>query len=178
MGTRNNDEYQTAIHEAGHAVMGFYKGLKIRTVTIIPNSDALGCMESASMFSRVRLDIVSPNDPKFERYFYRGIRSAMIDFAGPFSEQECLGIKKIKNGQNDSDFLSGGTMLQRFAATDEQFGKLWDYVEVCTQDFLKAPNMRKSMFALADVLMERKKMNGGEVEALLCEVAYAKRPQL
>ena len=69
-------------------------------------------------------------------------------------------------------------MLQRFAGTDEQFGKLFEYVEVCTRDFLKTPNMRKSMFALADALMERQQMNGGEVEALLCDVAYSKHPQL
>ena len=78
--------YRTAIHESGHAVMAFEKGMKNLGVTIIPDSDILGSCKTDNMFYRVDVDIVGCLDPKYPKHFYNALRHAMRSFAGAMSE--------------------------------------------------------------------------------------------
>ncbi len=158
-------EYQTAIHEAAHAVVGLHNRMTIRGVTIVPDDERLGYCKHDNMFYEVPLDVLPHDDPDFPEHFYNAIRDAMMSFAGPFAEEEYLDNKSVEGYEDDYD--EGVDILSTFVGTNEQCQALVDYVEVCTRDLLRSPSIRKQIYALADALVKHRQLTGDEAKEVL-----------
>ena len=163
-------EYQTAIHEAAHAVVRLHIRMTVRKVTIVSDDETLGHCTGGSMFRGVHLDALAPSHRNYPKHFYNAIRMAMVCFAGGFAEEEYLPTKRVQGCEDD--YHAAVNLLDTFAASNEQCQTLVDYVEVCTRDLLRDPYIREQISALADALVERRPLTGDEIREVLSAAAF------
>ena len=164
---RKTEQYQIAIHESGHAVMGHFAGIKIRSVTIIPDGETVGLCANYYKFRNITEEQLNPNHPRYPKHFHNAICAAMQSFAGAYSEEKYLGVKAEPH---DDDFVSAMNALGLFAFGERQHRMLCEYAEARCLDMLDTPLMRKSILAVADALVERRRLTGDEVEEIVSEV--------
>ena len=169
-------EYQTAIHEAGHAVVGLRLDMKLRrkAVTIVPDvkRETLGCTHVHWMFNRaVLLDAIGDSDRNYPKYFLRAIRYAITVYAGGLAVEEYLSIEKPLVGCGQ-DYRNADDILSRFEG-GESLQALLDYVAIKARELLKNRLIRMQVHALADALIERRQLTGDDVNEVLNDVIDA-----
>jgi len=156
------DEYRTAIHEAGHAVMSALKNKGIEYVTILPSDKGLGeCKNVDDKPGEEDSDIV-------QGLWLR--REVLILISGTIVEAVVMGMHPIKTrGKHDYDVVN--MILQGF--DDEVAQKNIDEVTADAFELFRKPIVQKQIKAIADALVERKTLSGDEVKQIMKQVEGA-----
>ena len=159
--TRGKRLEATAYHEAGHAVFAWYKGTKIRKVTIIPDDDSLGHVRHSKII-RGR----SPELDNSPRTRLRMETHITICLAGPLA-QRIWNPRTCRNYQCRSDHQSAADVALTICGSGKQATAFLRYLDICVDEFLRAPHIWCKVEALAAELLRKHTMSGQEVDSFL-----------
>lgn len=152
---------ETAVHEAGHALMASITGKTINYVTIISNGIAQG--ECNSDFDESIRD-----DASVETLDFKMDMMSLDYLAGITAENVVLGIepeKCSKHGQMDTLMMGNFVSL---AFSDPTMAN--KYIGFMTQkafDIIGTPLAQRQIKAVADALMEQKTLSGDQVKQIM-----------
>jgi len=151
----------TAYHEAGHAVFAWYKGIKIKKVTIIPDADSVGHVHHAK--------VIKGRSPKLDnspRQRQRMETLIMISLAGPLA-QRIWNPQTCRTYQCRDDHQTAVDVAMTYCGSSKQATAFLRYLHVCVDEFLRSPRIWHRVQALALELLQRSTMTGGEVDNFL-----------
>jgi hypothetical protein len=143
------EEYVTAIHEAGHAVMFFLWRSTVASLTIIPNEDYLGCCNLKITKRHERLY----EDPTREDLKY----DFQTSMAGEIAEH--LVFDKDPTAVLKGTYVSSDTESAFWDVRALDLPEEWAYSLYVDALFKLEPHVA-AIKKIADELMVRKKING------------------
>jgi hypothetical protein len=156
----NSNERNTAIHEAGHAVAGFFLHQRIRRVTIVPKDDTLG---HAAHFP-INFEV----DGEFDRSL-RGIDRAekrvVILYAGPIAERKFAPRSRWRLG-GSGDFETAADWLSYLQGADDKYNTLHEKLLWRGAELLVDSRWRE-INAVADALLEHRTLNTKAVKTAI-----------
>ncbi len=167
---RNKRLEEIAYHEAGHAVVGWKSGLKVRRVTIEPDAEdrTLGHV----LYARARG--FRPDIRLDDRARCRAERHIVCSFAGQLAHAKFLGRRGWGMEQDDREAVGYGLYL-RCTSTEAREA----YLHYC---FLTARDLVKTQWrgiqAVARALLQRSTLTGSEVIEVLSPGSAALRERL
>lgn len=147
--------YQTAIHEAGHAVMAVILGRKIQYVTIEADDSRLGFC------------LYADNVPMNESDFERGCRiqaEAMSLIAGTTAEAVLLGVSPM-DSRGKEDYEEVEKILA--APNDGKTKERDDYIHARAYSIIGNHLVKQGIKAIADALIKRKTLLGEEIQQIM-----------
>jgi len=154
------DEYLTAIHEAGHAVMSVMLHRAIEFVTVVESDDYSGLCQN----KETNLDEYSM---EFDSYRRKIRREIMILFAGYIA----IGNHELpinwQEAEIESDFNKVFDLVMRVSGTEEHTGKFFYKYWSKTVELINQPLIQQQIKAVADALMEKKTLSGDEVRQII-----------
>jgi hypothetical protein len=138
-----------AVHESGHAIVGFALGLPIRSITIEPSGWSLG---------RTYLDLI-PNPPDA----WTVERVATMLLGGDEATLRHSGI--IQRASEDCDLAVFHRLVQGFSP--DRIMKMHEFVEVLVDN----THIWSRLMTLAEALVERRTVSGPAARAIIFEYA-------
>jgi hypothetical protein len=163
-------ERSTAIHEAGHAIVGLALGLQPRRVSIVPDEDSLGHVENFG-FARVvdyKLDpeghprrVYRPWSPEYDDP-RRLDRRIIVCMAGVTAERLVVGRRYNWVGAA-ADMRTATGWLLYFQESDRTTDRHSAYLWSLTGDLVE--HSREDIEALADALLVKRTMTRADIEA-------------
>jgi hypothetical protein len=123
----------TAYHEAGHAVFAWYKGIKIKKVTIIPEADSVGHVHHAKVIRGRSSEL--DNSP---RHRQRMEIQIMISLAGPLA-QRIWNPRTYRTYQCRSDHQTAVDVAMTYCGSGKQATAFLRYLHVCVDEFVRSP---------------------------------------
>lgn len=152
--------FQTAIHEAGHALAGWMQGLDVECVGLSFDEDTAG---RTFIIPRARLTDSDGVDALWDscRSVEKRIR---IAFAGPIAEGRFDGATlNVKAAQND--FQRGVLLLRELADTNAEREAIGDFLHSQTEKLVR--RHWKKINQLANKLVTQREICSEEIEAIL-----------
>lgn len=171
-----NNELATAYHEAGHAVVAFYLCIAFKYVTIIPGKGCFGHLKPKPLFrSSENPGVICRlfHDNKYDRVRRKAEKNATVLMAGMEAQRRFRpsSVRSYHGTKDDTDVLD---YLEYFAADKE----LWFWQK---QLRAQAKNLIASHWpaveAVAAALLERKRLTGDEVRAVIDAASQPWHPQ-
>ena len=150
-----------AYHEAGHAVVAFFTGLRIRRATIRGTGEAAACVETVLSMRRDRPDVAVTDlvAAKIER-------EVMVCVAGRLAQQ-LYAKRTVRSWQSQHDYEIAIGLLMRSNGDAEVVGAHLRYLEAKVRAALATTRHRVAMEAVAAAVDEYEEMTGGEVVAVI-----------
>ena len=160
--TKRTYTISTAYHEAGHAVIAYHVGVKIQTVTIVPDGEYLGLCRHAKVI-RGRY----PEADDSDRTRLRMEKHGMIALGGPIA-QRLYNPRSVRRYHASSDYRSVADVALRVSSGSTEQAEAWmTWLEIRTSDALRLRWV--VVKALAEELMERRTVAGNALYALIAE---------
>jgi hypothetical protein len=154
-------ETATAHREAGHAVMACRLGVPFRYATIIPGLGSLGHVRFGRISKYCNWESEAYRADR-ARFWYE--RSIQIDFAGQIAEKLYLGRRPNRYTHMSDD--QGAVDLAIHVCGDGQTATAWlNSLFLCALKSVERE--RKAVQAVADELLERKRLSRVEVIAAI-----------
>jgi hypothetical protein len=153
----------TAYHEAGHAVFAWYKGIKIKRVTIIPDADSAGHVHHAK--------VIKGRSPELDNSARNRVRmenQIMISLAGLIA-QRIWNPRTCRTYQCRSDHQTAVDVAMTYCGSGKQATAFLRYLHVCVDEFLRSPGIWRRVQGLAVELLRRNTMTGEEVDTFLLD---------
>jgi Peptidase family M41 len=150
-----------AIHEAGHAVFAWYKGVKLKKVTIVRDRDSAGHVAHNK--------IVRGRTPELDGSARNRLRmetQIMVCLAGPLA-QRIWNPRSCRNYQCRSDHQNAADVALHICGSGKRATAFLRYLRVCVDEFLRAPHVWQKVEALATELERKRTMSGLEVDGFL-----------
>jgi hypothetical protein len=158
--------WSTAIHESGHAVMSCMVGLPLKSVTVVPDDDSLGCtshpVEKGSFWKAVENGDIS--------WRMRGRVEAhiMSSIAGRLTEQKLFGIKdEDYKGNADHDIGIELDWADIVTEGDEEAFAYLAWLGQRALDMVCRPWYMRAVKAVASELMKKRTLSGRQVREIL-----------
>ena len=156
----------TAFHEAGHAVVAFCEGVRLKRLVLGSDDDANGSATFRPLFRSLSAETMSPRQER------RLLSSVRISLAGAIAQRKAF-HRSVRRWQSEDDengarervewFLSG----QPRPSSDELASA---HLEVARIEASLILESRWNLVeALAGALLDRRTMTGKEAESLLRE---------
>ena len=144
-----NQIEKTAYHEAGHAVAHMILGMGMEEVSIIPDGECLGYVRHAKGYK-----IFNEDNPEELTDDWTVLENAFIAlYAGPYAESIITGCLET----NTEEFGYIGNIILHCNLTEaENLSLIQKAKELINQRW-------KSVKALAEELMKKKRLSGNEV---------------
>lgn len=150
----------TAIHEAGHAIASVHLGHRFRYVSIIPNDDYLGVVVHRGVPKWVA-DQTRPRH-QIEGWFNDRV---FIALAGPRAERRFLGRSNYVGASSDTSWIAD--IILRMALPESAHKPYFDYQRARVDGFLSAPLHWRKVEALANAILDRRKLVWDEVQEIV-----------
>jgi ATP-dependent Zn protease len=165
MRTKTASLRATAYHEAGHAVMAWILGVKIRSATIAPEREA-GIAGSVS-HEKVLIGKF-PEAIDSDRQRIRAEKLIMVSLAGPIAQvlYNPRSFRRYHAGFDWDRALDLSTMCTESISTTERH---IEYLEARTKDHLRNPEKWKLVKKLADELLATRTVDGVRIAELCVE---------
>ena len=141
------DVRATAFHEAGHAVIGYWLKLGLRSATIVANANYLGMVRSSIRTDMTDVDSLVQNR---QRLFME--RQIMFSLAGELAESMHLG-RDAESGFGQ-DFDSAVSAADWMSASTEEAEAYVHWLGERTRTILRLEPVWDAVTAVADALME------------------------
>jgi len=149
-----------AYHEAGHAVAAFALGVPVQRATIVPGEESAGHIKHAKIFPRSD----SPEWDTSYRNRGRAERSVIIFLAGDIAERH----HNPKRRRGDAgDRHAAIRLLDAFARSDDHLQKWFKALMQETDDIITSKRWWPKVEAVAQALVQHRKMSGKEVTACI-----------
>ena len=147
----------TAIHEAGHALAVYRLNFHLKQVSIVPKDDYLGIARSVLGLSFARLEHESLDSKMVARWH----DFVVYLFAGGEAER-LLVPTRLAPGSLRGDLKGVQEIVWRLHPLNEQ-AVVFRYLRIRAQNLVSQPINRRMIHDLADVLVERRSLDGTEV---------------
>jgi hypothetical protein len=151
----------TAYHEAGHAVVNFHFGSKIREISIIAEDDSLGYCRA-----RHPLQGRHPDFDKSDANRLRMEKSVISDLAGFFAEQR-FNPKGTRTAGARGDFQRAVDVVDYFVSSTEELQAYIDFLGIRAKNIVNSRLVWPLIPKLAERLLVQKRMKGKEVRGFL-----------
>lgn len=155
------EQFHTAVHEAGHAMMAAYKGLPIEEVSIIPNLEegrggrvllAIGTKERSRLFRRTRRDT-----PNREQVLLQVSSLIMVTLAGSVATELLLG----ERSGDGHDMLTVRKLLETHMREPiEAREELLETYRDVVRRHIQMPDSLQKVLELARQLMANQVLDG------------------
>lgn len=147
-----------AVHEAGHAVAGYWLGRPFRYVTIISGNGSLGHVQSRSLGKRFNPEInLTPRGREI-------IDSEVsVCFAGPIAEKRFT--KRWNRAGADADWRTAFNLASYIAGDEDELNAYLKWRTVVAEQLVT--NRWNQIVAVAASLVERKRLTYAEVDAII-----------
>jgi hypothetical protein len=149
----------TAYHEAGHAVIAYVLGYKLKSVTIIPTHDAHGMVQYLDPLRGIPLDAEVS-----DRARLRLEKAIQISFAGPLAQRK-FKEHAWRDYHGEFDFKKIGELGIRAVGSAEQQKAFLRWLEIATLEMVDAH--WSAIERVAKLLLARDRLNGAEIIAAL-----------
>ncbi len=150
----------TAYHEAGHAVMGFMLGIRIRNVSIVPDESTFGRVEHSSPLKSINLEVVDKAD--YSRF--RMEKNAIMAFAGALAEKKFNphGFRKV---WSITDWEIASSLIERYSISPEEHNAYVKLLQIRAKALVEVywPDIED----LASLLLEKEKLSGKAVRKFI-----------
>ena len=157
--TRRPNRAATAYHEAGHAVVAWRLGFKVRRVTITPGEDHDGFAEHDSPLRGIHLDIDNS-----DRARLRAEKAIMICLAGTLAQRR-FAPRSVRLWQGESDRDLATDLALRINGSGEAATAFLAWLNLRTADLIEAA--WDSVEALAGALLEHRTLDARAAKAAM-----------
>ena len=162
---------KTAYHEAGHAVVGWAVGRRLKKVTIIPTRETVGCTYHYRLLHfRPDADNYIPNGTAYARTFTKSVHEASIFLGGMEAERKFCGRYNYQQASSD---VGRAWDLCNYFSGDEygpEFKAMYQWLRLKTRNIVE--NHWVCVEALAKQLVESMTMKGADAEELIRVASY------
>jgi hypothetical protein len=149
----------TAYHEAGHAVVAWYLGVKVHNVTIVPKGDTAGRMQHARRILGKYPEIDDSLPAKV-----RMGKNLMIWLAG-LAAQLRFKPRSVRSYHHAGDYIEAVVIAEHLHGDQESADAFLRYMEIKTRNVVRTPWPQVELVASA--LLARDTIKGKEVTRLL-----------
>jgi hypothetical protein len=157
-----SSESATAFHEAGHAVVGFHEGIRLRSASIIPDADRDGVVRWHSPFRAPGLVALETGVSYQARRRIEKYARAVL--AGNLAQRK-FRARSIRSWHPYSDFVVAENFVSRACRSREECVAYLELLSVQANDTLKF--RWDQVETVAAALIDRKQLSGSELLALL-----------
>lgn len=149
----------TAYHEAGHGVVAWRLGFKVRRVTIEPGKDHDGFVEHDSPLRGVRLDIDGS-----DRARLRAEKAIMICLAGILAQRR-FAPRSVRQWHGEADRDLAADLALRINGSGEAATAFLRWLDLRTADVIESA--WDSVESLAAALLERRTLDAHAAKAAM-----------
>jgi hypothetical protein len=150
-----------AYHEAGHAVIAWHLGVRVRSLTIVPDEATLGRCHHASL--------IRGRYPELDGSLGAVVKmqkNIMISLAGPIA-QHLYNPHSVRRYHTYADHTLAADLALQLTESEEESGALLKWLEIRTRGILR---LRWALVeSLGKKLLDTGTMKGTEVGQLLQE---------
>lgn len=148
---------ETALHEAGHAVVAWHRGLAVHTVSIAPDHDQA---DGVVLHHNPWHDLDgSPADA-----LHAAVVAAEVSYAGDLAVRACLG----RPGEGCAeDTRQVAAALGRVCASREELRRMAAWVEQRVRELLERPRLRAAVLAVAHALDRERSLDADAFSRLV-----------
>jgi len=145
----------TAYHEAGHAVVAWAEGIRLRSVSIIPTDDTDGRVEHVNQLwgSTIDSNRSDANRLKAERH-------VRVSLAGQLAQRK-FDRRTVRKWHAQRDHESAVNVLGHLVQSNRELEAWLDLLSIQTEQLLKLH--WQMVRGLAQELMKRNRMGGKEL---------------
>ena len=154
----------TAYHEAGHAVVAYLLGRRLKRVSIVPNSDA----ETLGHCQRVPHRNFHP-DRIGTKFDGRMVDEMVASIAGPMAEEKFSGRRHTQGAQKD--YQMAEDLVAYVTPSFEEGRDFYKWVRGRTKRMLDT--RWPQVTAVAEALLEKQELAGDKVLKVIGEVRRA-----
>jgi hypothetical protein len=160
---KQSDRIATAYHEAGHALVAWLLGIRLRRVTIVPSKkdNFDGCCYHAK--------IVRGKHPEFDDSpgaFVRMQKHVMVCLAGIISQRR-FNSRTVRRWDASGDYRLIFPIVSNRLSSDKETTAYLSWLEVKTDELLRQPHNWARVKLLARELLARNTLKRNEVDDLL-----------
>ena len=159
----------TTYHEAGHAVLAYHYGYKIKSVTIKRGEDSLGKMVADGLLKglpHTHIEITPRDRDKMEKHI-------RVSMAGIIA-QKLYDRRSVRSHHDDGDRQSALSLLDYLAdpGDTDVYEKYWALLEAQTESFLKKPVAWAQVDFVAGGLLKLETISGKSLTKMLDLMNY------
>ncbi len=158
--TKHSRREIVAYHEAGHAVYAFFRRVKIRKVTIVPDGGSLGSVSHSKI---LRGNHEVEWTPRMRQQVETLIQ---VCLAGPIA-QRIRDPRSYRSSHAHVDHRTAVDAAMVLCSSGRQATAFLRYQRICVEEFLRGPRTWGMVEALAAELLRRSAMTGDEVRHFL-----------
>lgn len=151
----------TAYHEAGHAVIAWREGIKIKEISIVPDKKTLGHVNHDSILKRINMD-----SGRSKIIWERGQKIIKISLAGIIAQRK-YSPRSVRNYHDHSDYQNAAEVGNKMVGTIRQLDALLKFLSITVEDTLNLKWIWEKVEILADKLSQLKRMSGEDAEELI-----------
>lgn len=146
MSNRQRTLEATAYHEAGHFVIAWRRGFKLRNISIVPAGDYAGNVEQENPLKGIRLDVNGS-----DRAQLRAERAIEVCLAGPIAQRR-LKPSSWRRHHGESDLKIATELALRLQGSEELAAAYLRWLEISTAALVGAqwPQIQRLSLALLD----------------------------
>jgi len=153
----------TAYHEAGHAVVAWREGIRVNSISIVPEKDSQGHTSHANPLRGLNLEWDDSDKVRF-----RMERAIMVCLAGPLSQHKYC-PKGFRKYHAQADWEAATDLLTYMAPGLEYFSAYWNLLEVRTKAILEMEHIWQAVTFLATALLDKPMMKSKEIRAIILD---------
>ncbi len=157
----------TACHEAGHAVAAWRLGVRTKSLSIIPKVDSLGQHVHHPYLGGINLEW--DGGARAQR---RAENMALVSCAGPAAQRR-FSPKGFRNYHAEGDWHQAIDLLSCLSGDAEVLSAYFKLIDLQAQKFVAAPFLWELIESLAEALLDRHRLTGKEVRAVIADSTAA-----
>ena len=148
---------ETAVHEAGHAVVAWHRGLAVHAVSIAPEQDLA---DGVVLHRNPWHDLDgSPADA-----LHAAVVAAEVSYAGDLAVRTCLGRPGSGCAEDTRQVAAA---LGRVCASREELQRMAEWVEQRVRELLGRPHLRAAVLAVAHALDRERSLDAAAFSHLV-----------
>ena len=160
---------EVAYHEAGHAVMAYFLGVRVLSASIQPEE---GISEGHVLFPGVPTWVENNDSPRAYRWLEYSVRVAM---AGPVAYRIHTGTHSEHAASSDS--RQAVDLAYHACGSTRQVEAWLHWLHVVVEEYLSSPMRWKAVEAVAAALLKHKRLSGRRLRKIIQESLTAQIKQ-
>lgn len=160
MSIKDNENLDSAYHEAGHAIISCFLEVKFKQVTLTDSEGKCGYIEFTK--SQEKLDNINCNECR-ERLIPE--TWAKISLAGPLSEKKFNPDSNLELNKT-RDYYDAMRQLGGVISDDREIEAYYNWIKIQTKNQLALPEIESSVKEVAKNLFEKKILSYDDVKVI------------